>query len=93
MRTGLVIALLWALVIPCPAQQAEKISVAGNVLTRVTRVWPGPSGAGALGASGEVRGFCIQFREDDDNPRVVSFCYEAGGVRVGEEKREATNGR
>ncbi len=67
--------------------------VVGNVLTRVTRVWPAPSGAGALGVSGEVRGFRIQFREDDDNPRVVSFCYEAGGVRVGEEKKEATNGR
>jgi len=49
----------------------------------ITRVWPGPSGSGAIaGSQEEVKDMRIQFRQDDENPRVVSLRFDAGAVRV-----------
>jgi len=55
-----------------------------------TRAWPGSDGEGATAASGDVREVRIQFREDTENPRVVSLRYDAQAVRVG---MEGTDGR
>ncbi|MBW2231581.1 MAG: hypothetical protein JRG92_05205 [Deltaproteobacteria bacterium] len=56
--------------------------VAGN---RVTRAWPGADGGDAAVAADAMHDLRLQFREDSENPRVISFKYESGAVRVGEE--------
>lgn len=56
----------------------------------VIRAWPGGSGEGAITPSSDVREVRIQFREDADNPRVVSLRYESETVRIG---MEGTHGR
>lgn len=61
--------------------------VAGNP---ITRVWPGPSGSGAEGGEGELTDVRLQFREDDENPKVISLRHTQDGVRVAVE--EATDG-
>jgi hypothetical protein len=53
--------------------------VAGNA---ISRVWPETSGAGAEAGGEHVRGVRLQFRKDDDNPRIVSLRFEDAGVRV-----------
>lgn len=52
----------------------------------VTRAWPGGRGEGAITPSSDVREVRIQFREDAENPRVVSLRYESRAVRVGMEE-------
>jgi len=52
----------------------------------LTRVWPGASGAGATAGDAEaIRDVRIQFREDDENPRVISLRLDAGAVCVARE--------
>jgi len=51
---------------------------------RLAQVWPGEQGEGALSGEGDPDEIRLQFRADDKNPRVVSLCYDAGRVRVGE---------
>jgi len=48
----------------------------------ITRIWPGPSGEGATSASEEPDHLRLQFREDTDNPRVISLRFDAGEVAV-----------
>jgi hypothetical protein len=61
--------------------------VAGNV---ITRAWPGADGGEAAVTADALNDVRLQFREDTENPKVISFRYESGAVRVGEEK---SNGR
>ncbi len=60
--------------------------VAGNP---IARVWPEASGDGAESGTAAVRGVRLQFRSDDDNPRIVSFRFEDAGVRVRLEANDA----
>ena len=53
--------------------------VAGNPLTRT---WPGGVGSGAASPSAEVDEIRLQFRADEDNPKVISFRYDAGTVQI-----------
>ncbi len=55
--------------------------VAGNT---ITRAWPGGDGEGAASGAGAVRELRMQFREDDESPKVIALRYEDGVVRVGE---------
>lgn len=65
-----------------PLDEAEPWwRVAGN---SITRAWPVGDGAGAE-AGGTVREIRIQFREDAENPKVISLRYDRGDVWVGEE--------
>ena len=50
----------------------------------LARVWPGGQGPGAISSEGDPDEICLQFRADDDSPKVISLCYEAGRVRVSE---------
>lgn len=54
----------------------------------ITRVWPGADGADAAVTADAVYDLRIQFREDAENPRVISLKYESGAVRVGEESAD-----
>lgn len=58
--------------------------VAGN---SITRAWPGGAGAGegAAAGTGDLREVRLQFREDEENPKVISLRYDDGAVRVAEE--------
>ena len=56
--------------------------VAGNP---ITRVWPAADGGEGAVAADAVHGVRLQFRADDENPKVISMVYEGGAVRVGEE--------
>lgn len=58
--------------------------VAGNPITRVWPAADGGEGAVSDDAPHDVR---LQFREDDENPRVISLRYESGAVCAGEESR------
>ncbi len=60
--------------------------VAGNP---ITRVWPGAPGEGAAASTGALRDVRIQFREDEENPKVVSLRFEAGTVQVAMENGNA----
>lgn len=53
--------------------------VAGN---SITRCWPGAGGEGAATSGGALCDLRLQFREDDDNPKVISLKFAAGAVRV-----------
>jgi hypothetical protein len=59
--------------------------VAGNPLTRI---WPGNAGEGAASAEGDLQEVRLQFREDDERPKVISLRYADGVVRVAEEKTD-----
>lgn len=58
--------------------------VVGN---SITRAWPVTTGAGAAASGGEVSAVRIQFREDEENPMVISLGFEGGAVRVTTECR------
>jgi hypothetical protein len=58
--------------------------VSGN---EVTRVWPGTEGVGASSGSERVGDLRIQFRKDDENPRIISLRYDDGAVTISEEKK------
>jgi hypothetical protein len=49
----------------------------------ITRAWP----AGAAASGGEPRDVRTQFREDEEDPKVISFRFEGGAVRVTTECR------
>ncbi len=53
--------------------------LAGNT---ITRAWPSHPGAGAAAAADEVSELRMQFRDEGESPRVVSLCYDTGGIRV-----------
>ena len=53
--------------------------LAGNPLTRA---WPGGVGSGAASPSAEVDEIRLQFRADQENPKVISFRYDAGAVQI-----------
>jgi hypothetical protein len=53
----------------------------------ITRAWPATADAGAAASGGESSGVRIQFREDEENPKVISFRFEGGAVRVTTECR------
>jgi hypothetical protein len=48
----------------------------------ITRVWPGVAGQGASAGNGTASELRLQFREDADNPKVISLSYDSGAVRV-----------
>lgn len=50
----------------------------------LARVWPGGRGEGALSEAGAPDEIRLQFRADDNNPKVVALGYQAGKIRVGE---------
>ena len=54
----------------------------------ITRAWPAPAGAGAAASGGEVSAVRIQFREDEEDPKVISFRFEGDIVRVTTECRD-----
>lgn len=56
--------------------------VLGNPLTRA---WPGVSSEGAAAGSGDTPDVRLQFREDSENPKVISLCYDQGAVSVSTE--------
>lgn len=58
--------------------------VVGN---EITRVWPGTKGAGASSGTARVGDLHIQFRNDDESPRIVSLHYDDGAVTISEEKK------
>ncbi len=58
--------------------------VVGN---SITRAWPATTGAGVAASGGEVSAVRIQFREDEENPMVISLGFEGGAVRVTTECR------
>ena len=58
--------------------------VVGN---SITRVWPAGTGAGAAASAAEVDAVRIQFREDEEDPKVISLSFEGGAVRVTTEGR------
>ena len=51
----------------------------------ITRAWPASAHAGAVASGGEPSDVRIQFREDEENPKVISFRFEGGAVRVTKE--------
>jgi hypothetical protein len=53
--------------------------VVGN---SITRVWPATTEAGAAAGAGEVDAVRIQFREDEEDPKVITLSFEGGAVRV-----------
>jgi len=53
--------------------------VAGNSITRVSLA---ATDAGAAAGGGGVSAVRIQFREDEENPMVISLRFEGGSVRV-----------
>ena len=53
----------------------------------ITRAWPATTGAGAAASGGEVDAVRIQFREDEEDPKVISLSFEGGAVRVTTEGR------
>jgi hypothetical protein len=55
----------------------------------LARCWPGAVGEGATGVSDESSHVCLQFRADEDNPRVISLKFDGGVVAVA---LEPTNG-
>ena len=58
--------------------------VVGN---SITRAWLATAGVGAATSGGEVSAVRIQFREDEENPKVISLSFEGGSVRVTTECR------
>jgi hypothetical protein len=48
----------------------------------ITRVWPAATAAGAAASAGRLEAVRIQFREDEENPKVISLSFEGGAVRV-----------
>jgi hypothetical protein len=49
----------------------------------IVRAWPSPNGEGAQSATTDALAeFCMQFREDADNPKLVALRAEPSGVRV-----------
>jgi hypothetical protein len=53
----------------------------------ITRVWPAATDAGAAAGGVGVSAVRIQFREDEENPKVISLSFEGGAVRVTTECR------
>jgi hypothetical protein len=54
--------------------------VLGNPLCAV---WPNATGEAAeTGRDGALTGLCLQFREDDANPKLIVLASDAHGVRV-----------
>ena len=54
----------------------------------ITRAWPATTGAGAAASAGRVSAVRIQFREDEEDPRVISLSFEGGAVRATMECRD-----
>jgi hypothetical protein len=52
----------------------------------ITRVWPVVRGSGAAGGDEALSEVRLQFREDQDNPKVIALGFDRGAVRVREEK-------
>lgn len=52
----------------------------------LTRAWPGAHGEGALSSEGDPDEIRLQFRADEENPKVISLYY--GGGRVHVEQKE-----
>jgi hypothetical protein len=48
----------------------------------ITGVWPGVAGQGASAGKGGASDLRLQFREDTDNPKVITLSYAAGAVQV-----------
>ncbi len=53
----------------------------------ITRAWPATAHAAAAASGGESNDVRIQFREDEENPKVICFRFEEGAVRVTTECR------
>lgn len=59
--------------------------VLGNPLCAA---WPNATGEGAESdRGGALAGLCLQFREDDANPKLIALTAEAPGVRVSTRER------
>jgi len=54
----------------------------------ITRVWAAATDAGAATGGAGVSAVRIQFREDEENPKVISLSLEGGAVRVTTECRD-----
>lgn len=54
---------------------------------RLSRVWPGPQGEGALSSSGNPDQIRLQFRADTDNPKIISLEYANGRVQIREREK------
>ena len=61
-------------------------SMLGN---SITRAWPGVRSEGAASGGAETGDVRLQFREDSENPKVISLSYAAGSVRVATESAHA----
>jgi hypothetical protein len=48
----------------------------------ITRAWQASGDAGTTASAGESSDVRIQFREDEENPKVISFRFEGGAVCV-----------
>ena len=48
----------------------------------LARAWPGVHGEGALSSAGDPDEIRLQFRADEENPRVISLHYRGGRVHV-----------
>ncbi len=48
----------------------------------LTGAWPGPRGEGAASSAGDPDEIRLQFRADEENPKVISLHYGAGRVHV-----------
>jgi hypothetical protein len=55
----------------------------------ITRAWPGVRSEGAASGGAETGDVRLQFREDSENPKVISLSYAAGSVRVATESAHA----
>ena len=53
----------------------------------ITRAWPVDGGAGAASGAGDVHELRLQFRDDGENPKVISLRYDEGAVWVAEAVR------
>ena len=48
----------------------------------LTRAWPGAHGEGASSSAGDPDEIRLQFRADEENPKVISLHYEGGRVHI-----------
>jgi len=59
----------------------------------ITRAWPGATGDGASASVAHVRDVRLQFREDDENPKVVSLRLVGSEVCTAVETTQRSSAR